>query len=110
MGNVKNNRLIAYLFSAYLILLFFTGYLTFIYEFYNPGMDQEIFGSIQSVTDPKVKEVLIENLIIETNSYSKTKELAVTSFNMILGAFIGFLATLAVTNREPKIGRQAKEL
>ena len=102
MENLKKNRATILLLSVYLILLFFSGYLTFIYEFYNPGVDVEVFVPIDSVTDPEIKKSLIENLIIETDSYRKTKELAVTSFHMILGAFIGFLSTIAISSKESK--------
>ena len=99
MNDLRTNKIIIYLFLAYLILLSFTGYLTFIHEIYNPATDPEIYKEIEKLQDQELKNRLLENLNVESDTYKKTKELAVTSFNIILGAFIGFLATLAVTNK-----------
>jgi len=84
---------------VYFILLGSSSYFAFVHEVYNPVLDPEIIETI-SKSEPDIQRQQYDALKMEAETYKKTKDLAITSFNIILGSLISFLATIAISTRE----------
>ena len=88
--------------SVYLLLFVATGYVAFFVKEYNPAIDlkPEVYMDIK---DPETKTLFISTLKQEAETFQKKRELASQSFNVVLGALLGFLSASAVsrfTNRD----------
>ncbi|MCE9688126.1 MULTISPECIES: hypothetical protein [Shewanella] len=81
---------------VYLVLFVATGYVAFFEIDHNPTIDlnPSLYADIQ---DPETKSLIIETLKQDTASHQKKRELASHSFNVVLGALLGFLSASAVS-------------
>jgi len=79
---------------AYGFLLVGTGYIAFFQPQYNPAVeiDEEISALI---ADENTRELTLESLREEGIAFKARRELAVQSFNVVLGAVLGFLSATA---------------
>lgn len=82
--------------SVYLLLFLATGYVAFFVKEYNPAIDlkPEVYMDIK---DPETKTLFISTLKQEAETFQKKRELASQSFNVVLGALLGFLSASAVS-------------
>ena len=80
--------------SAYFGLFAVTGYISFFQEPYNPGtnLSAETAAALQN---DHIREHVLANLKVETDAFKQRKELAAQSFNVVLGALLGFLSATA---------------
>jgi len=81
---------------VYLLLFVATGYEAFFVREYNPAIDlkPEVYMNIK---DEQTKALFINTLKEEAETYQKKRELASQSFNVVLGALLGFLSASAVS-------------
>ena len=87
-------RVWAIILTAYVLLLTGTGYIAFFQPAYNPAID--IDADIEArLLDESTREFTLESLREESVAFKQRRELAVQSFNIVLGAALGFLAALA---------------
>jgi hypothetical protein len=89
---------------AYGLLLIGTGYIAFFQPQYNPAAAIDEVISAQ-IADENTREMTIEALKEEGLAFKARQELAVQSFNIVLGAVLGFLsatATQFIIKREPE--------
>lgn len=86
------------LLAIYAVLFLVTGYFAFIGRDVNPALRQglERLSTAQQVDDDS-KAVLLDMLQQEANEHNKKESLALQSFNVVLGALLGFLAASAVS-------------
>lgn len=79
---------------AYALLLIGTGYIAFFQPAFNPAtdIDAQIEGRI---ADEATREFTLEALREEGAAFKARRELAIQSFNVVLGASLGFLSALA---------------
>ena len=87
-------RLWVVVLMAYILLLVSVGYIAFFQPAFNPGLDIEALSEVNSL-DESALEFTIESLREEGVAFKQRRELAVHSFNIVLGASLGFLAALA---------------
>jgi len=80
---------------VYLILFTSTGYLAFLEPDKNPGFDNR--AAILQIEDETTKNFVIESLRQEDLEHKKKRELANQSFNIVLGALLGFLSASAAS-------------
>ncbi|WP_309385847.1 hypothetical protein [Cerasicoccus frondis] len=85
--------------AAYIMLVFATGYLAFFQERYNPAAD---LGekNIKLLQDPTVANHILDAIRVESSAFKARKELAAQSFNVVLGALLGFLSATAVATSQ----------
>ncbi|WP_157726413.1 hypothetical protein [Imhoffiella purpurea] len=80
---------------VYLALFCSTGYVAFFAEEWNPAVN---YGEIPAKTkDPETKALILEELKRDSEIYKKRRELAAQSFNVVLGALLGFLSASATS-------------
>lgn len=81
---------------VYLILFVATGYVAFFVKEYNPAIDLKpsVYADIE---DPETKALIIDTLKQEADTHQKKRELASQSFNVVLGALLGFLSASAAS-------------
>ena len=79
---------------AYVVLLITTGYIAFFQPAYNPAVDIDDYIQ-ERLLDDSTRDFTIESLREESVAFKQRRELAVQSFNIVLGAALGFLAALA---------------
>jgi hypothetical protein len=82
------------LFVAYVVLLGGTGYIAFFQPAFNPAteIDEMIEARIEQES---TREFTLEALREEGIAFKQRRELAVQSFNIVLGAALGFLSAVA---------------
>lgn len=80
---------------VYLVLFIGTGYIAFFPKDFNPARVQA--EEINKFSNEEMKNYVIETLKQETTIYAKRRELAGQSFNVVLGALLGFLSASATT-------------
>ncbi len=79
----------------YLLLFMTTGYLAFLNPDRNPGAEsQELIAGIE---DPETKAYVIETLQEEDAEHAKRQDFANQSFNVVLGALLGFMSASATS-------------
>ena len=79
---------------AYVLLLAGTGYVAFFQPAYNPATD--IDDTIEALIEQEsTREFTLEALREEGTAFKQRRELSVQSFNIVLGAALGFLSALA---------------
>lgn len=88
----------AFLLAAYLVLLAGTGYVAFFHQEFNPALmiDDHLAVMIENET---TRQLTLESLKAEGSAFAARRELAVQSFNIVLGAALGFLSATAAQSR-----------
>jgi cytochrome c biogenesis protein CcdA len=81
---------------VYLLLFVSTGYVAFFVREYNPAIIVEP-SVYMSIKDAEHKSLFINTLKQEAETFQKKRELASQSFNVVLGALLGFLSASAVS-------------
>ena len=81
---------------VYMFLFLGTGYVAFLSREYNPALDIKA-DYISELKDNTTRLFIIDTLKQEAQSYQKKRELASQSFNVVLGALLGFLSASAVS-------------
>ncbi|HEY7913909.1 MAG TPA: hypothetical protein VIG62_18500 [Blastocatellia bacterium] len=81
---------------AYLVLFLATGYLSFFTREQNPALDENLNELAARVTDQEARAFLIDTLKDEAIEHRRREALALQSFNIVLGALLGFLSASAV--------------
>ena len=89
---------------VYLVLFLGTGYIAFFPKDFNPAHVKA--EEINKFNSDEMKAFVIETLKQETSIFQKKRELASQSFNVVLGAILGFLSASAtayfgVRKRQP---------
>ena len=79
---------------AYGLLLLGTGYIAFFQPQFNPATAIDEVISAQ-IADENTRDLTIEALKEEGIAFKARQELAVQSFNIVLGAVLGFLSATA---------------
>jgi SNF2 family DNA or RNA helicase len=83
---------------TYLLLLLGTGYIAFFQETFNPalniGEDMQIL-----MQDENTRQLVLDSLKSESSAFMARRELAIQSFNIVLGAALGFLSAAVVQAR-----------
>ena len=72
-----------------------TGYLAFISEDVSPGYAR--YDQVIAIEDSEAKAFLIDSLKEEDAQHAKRQGLATQSFNVVLGALLGFLSASATS-------------
>lgn len=87
---------------AYVILFSVTAYIAFFQEPYNPAANPSDLA-LNLLKEEPTREHFLKALEQEGNAFKERKELAAQSFNVVLGAVLGFLSASAVqtTTRRP---------
>lgn len=79
---------------SYATLFLISGSAFFLLEDHNPATDVSP-GVEKLLKDEQTSEMMQNIIIAESESYESKKETAMQSFNVILGAFLGFLSASA---------------
>jgi len=82
--------------SVYLSLFMATGYIAFIMKDRNPALDPSSDQTVARLTDDTTREFMLKTLEQEAEDHKKKAELGAQSFNVVLGALLGFLSASAV--------------
>jgi hypothetical protein len=80
---------------TYLLLFGVSGYLAFFQEPYNPANNPSQSALKLIEGDPVAKPIILEGLKKEGEAFQARKNLAGQSFNVVLGAILGFLSASA---------------
>ncbi len=83
------------LLGVYLALFASTGYLAFLNKHQLPGYEK--YEQIASIEDQETKAFVIEALKQEDAEHGKRQDLATQSFNVVLGALLGFMSASATS-------------
>jgi hypothetical protein len=97
------------LLAAYLVLLATTGYIAFLRSPYTDAADPDILekaGSIPEYARP-IFEAGLKDL---ADNHRKSRELALQSFNVVLGAVLGFLSAVYTTSHTRRRGPKPSDL
>ncbi|MDQ6962588.1 MAG: hypothetical protein Q9M28_08685 [Mariprofundaceae bacterium] len=86
----QSTRMWSFVLIVYLFLFVCTGYLAFLSPDSGPSYD-----SLMQIVDPELKAFAIESLKQEDVEHIKRQSLAMQSFNVILGALLGFMSATA---------------
>jgi hypothetical protein len=98
--NVKSWALVL---ISYFVLLSVTSYIAFFQSEYNPaGLLSE--EDVALLENEATKDLVKDALEKDSSAYAKRRELASQSFNVVLGAILGFLSASAAN----RIGRTKK--
>jgi hypothetical protein len=80
---------------VYLLLFLGTGYIAFFPKDFSPArVDPDTINKFNS---EEIRTYVIETLKQETGIFAKKRELASQSFNVVLGAILGFLSASATS-------------
>ena len=82
--------------AIYLLLFTATGYVAFFSKEFNPALDLKP-EYVASLEDQDTKSFVIDTLKQEAATYQKKRELASQSFNVVMGALLGFLSASAAS-------------
>ena len=77
----------------YLVLFLGTGYIAFFPQDFNPAHVSA--EEINKFDSEEMRTFVIETLKKETDIFAKKRDLAAQSFNVVLGAILGFLSASA---------------
>lgn len=94
--NVLESRVWIGILITYLALFCATGYIAFIGDQYNPALSWSQ-AVTKALSDENKKAFVIDALKQEGESFKKQRELASQSFNVVLGAILGFLSASAAS-------------
>lgn len=101
---MKRQHLLIALFVTYLTLLFGTGYLAFLRPDKVASTDADQLGKLKDAElNEADRKIYIDGLNQLTENHRKRQELGFQSFNVVLGAVLGFLSAisaLALKGRE----------
>ena len=81
---------------TYAVLFSVTSYIAFFQEPYNPAADPSPDVLQQLQTEGALRDYFIAALETEGDAFKARKALAAQSFNVVLGALLGFLSASAV--------------
>lgn len=103
VGDIKGNVLWIMILAVYLALFCATGYVAFFKYEDNPAVNisPEWINRFQ---DPETRKRMLDTLKDDSATYAKKRELATQSFNVVLGALLGFLSASAVSATRKKDG------
>ena len=94
---------------VYILLFGGTGYVAFLVGAYNPGLENPLYDVEDVATFGEQKdaylEFVIETLKQDSKIYEEQRHLASQSFNVVLGAILGFLSASAAI----AVGRRRKQ-
>ncbi len=93
-GLSLENKVWIVILITYLTLFFSSGYIAFLRPQYNPALSWNPAVE-QALEDENKKSFVIEALKQEGESFKKQRDLAGQSFNVVLGALLGFLSASA---------------
>lgn len=97
MKNVQYDNLWWGILVVYLLLFLSTGFIAFFERDINPALDITSDNLAANLTDEATKSFVMETLRTEAAEHKKRADLASQSFNVVLGALLGFLSASAVT-------------
>lgn len=89
--------------SVYIALFCATGYVAFFKYEENPAVNITPEW-INRFEDPEMRKRMLDSLKDDSAVYAKKRELATQSFNVVLGALLGFLSASAVSATRKKVG------
>lgn len=80
---------------VYGVLFFSTGYIAFIMEEFNPirNFDSDLYRELHT----EAQAIYLDAHRAESETFNKKRELASQSFNVVLGALLGFLSASATS-------------
>ncbi len=84
---------------SYAVLLISMGYIAFFYLNFNP-VTQIGPSEIDLLANENSKQLIEQALREESKAFQMKRDLAIQSFNIILGAVLGFLSATAVIPRK----------
>jgi hypothetical protein len=83
--------------GVYMILFLATGYIAFLMKDRNPALDPSNDQTVARLTDDNTRTFMLNTLAQEAEDHKKKTELGAQSFNVVLGALLGFLSASAVS-------------
>ena len=95
-GDSKSTILWALILFVYVALFGATGYVAFFKYEDNPAVNISPEW-INRFDDPETRKRMLDTLKEDSVTFSKKRELATQSFNVVLGALLGFLSASAVS-------------
>jgi hypothetical protein len=87
--------------ATYSILLLAMGYIAFFHLEFNPVVNIGD-AELQKLANPDSKELIQQALREESKAFQLKRDLAIQSFNIVLGAFLGFLSAAVVLKPDDK--------
>jgi len=102
-GDSKGTVLWIMVLAVYMALFCATGYVAFFKYEDNPAVNisPEWINRFQ---DPETRKRMLDTLKDDSGMYAKKRDLATQSFNVVLGALLGFLSASAVSATRRKDG------
>lgn len=82
--------------GVYLMLFLATGFIAFVMKDRNPALDPTSDQTVARLTDDNTRTFMLNTLESEAEDHKKKTELGAQSFNVVLGALLGFLSASAV--------------
>ena len=95
MKNVQYDKLWWGILVVYMVLFISTGFIAFFERDVNPALDITSDNLAANLTDESTKNFVMETLRTEAAEHKKRADLASQSFNVVLGALLGFLSASA---------------
>ncbi|MEP1385549.1 MAG: hypothetical protein ABJK64_17340 [Paraglaciecola sp.] len=106
--NKVSSRPWSVLLWVYLIILFASGYIAFFYFEQNPASMFDV--TTVQLMEKNVETFFFEALEVESKAHEKKRDLAFQTFNVVLGAILGFLSASSSTLFErSKSSAEAKD-
>ena len=102
-GDTKGTVLWIMVLLVYMALFSATGYVAFFKYEDNPAVNISPEW-INRFEDPETRKRMLDTLKDDSAMYAKKRELATQSFNVVLGALLGFLSASAVSATRKKDG------
>ncbi len=87
--------------AVYLMLFAVTGYLAFFAPDENPALAPGMERQVMAITDDATRTFMLDALRAEEADHNKLRDLALQSFNVVLGALLGFLSASAASGVAP---------
>lgn len=95
MKSVQYDNLWWGILVVYMLLFLSTGFIAFFERDVNPALDITNDNLAANLTDESTKTFVMETLRTEAAEHKKRADLASQSFNVVLGALLGFLSASA---------------
>ncbi|MEW6621172.1 MAG: hypothetical protein AB1422_17875 [bacterium] len=102
-GDFKANVMWIMILAVYMALFCATGYVAFFKYEENPAINISPKW-ISQFQDPETRKRMLDTLKDDSAMFAKKRELATQSFNVVLGALLGFLSASAVSATRKKDG------
>jgi len=83
--------------GVYILLFITTGYIAFIRKDINPALDPGSDQTMARLQDEATRQFVLTTLQQEAEDHKKKADLGAHSFNVVLGALLGFLSASAVS-------------